>query len=193
MVLSGGEHHRGLAHDKARFLDKLSRFLPVGFYYKAFHKPKWLFPNWERLFRTLTGSAKCISMHRASDAEALRCTPICWWSAPGTAGLSAAITAARAGARVVLVDENPEPGGSLGYQRAGEPADTTLLDELLAQAANCPTSTYASGTYAAGCYADFWVPLVEPSGMVKLRARSMIVATGAQEQPAVSATTISPA
>ena len=31
-----------------------ARFLPVGFYYKAFHN-KRLFPMWERVFRRITG------------------------------------------------------------------------------------------------------------------------------------------
>src|SRR5271170_7440055 len=44
----------GLTHDKARVLDRFSRLLPVGFYYKAFHS-KRLFPRWERMFRALTG------------------------------------------------------------------------------------------------------------------------------------------
>ena len=35
-------------------LDHLGPFLPVGFYYKAFHS-KRLFPRWERMFRNLAG------------------------------------------------------------------------------------------------------------------------------------------
>ena len=34
------------------------RFLPVGFYYKAFHRPKWMFPHWERVIRKLSGLGK---------------------------------------------------------------------------------------------------------------------------------------
>ncbi|HEY1874313.1 MAG TPA: 2Fe-2S iron-sulfur cluster-binding protein, partial [Steroidobacteraceae bacterium] len=44
----------GLAHDRLAVLDRLSPFLPVGFYYKAFHS-KRLFPRWERMFRRLSG------------------------------------------------------------------------------------------------------------------------------------------
>src|ERR1700724_950968 len=44
----------GLARDRARVLDRCARFLPVGFYYKAFHSKRW-FPRWERMFRALTG------------------------------------------------------------------------------------------------------------------------------------------
>ena len=61
----------GLAHDKARVLDRFARLLPVGFYYKAFHS-KRLFPRWERMFRALTGLGSVTSrVPRASHAEAL--------------------------------------------------------------------------------------------------------------------------
>ena len=34
----------GLRKDRMRFAEHLSRFMPVGFYYKAFFRPRWLFP-----------------------------------------------------------------------------------------------------------------------------------------------------
>ncbi len=45
----------GVAADRMRILDRLGRFLPVGFYYKAFHRPKALAAFWERFFRRVTG------------------------------------------------------------------------------------------------------------------------------------------
>src|SRR5260221_5289009 len=45
----------GLEHDRVRFIDRLGRFLPVGFYYKTFHKPRRLFPFWERQMRAMAG------------------------------------------------------------------------------------------------------------------------------------------
>ena len=44
-----------LEHDRDTYIGLLSRFLPVGFYYKAFHKPKKLFPLWERIIREKAG------------------------------------------------------------------------------------------------------------------------------------------
>src|SRR6202043_522620 len=44
----------GLRSDRLAMLDHLSAFLPVGFYYKAFHSKRW-FPRWERMFRRLSG------------------------------------------------------------------------------------------------------------------------------------------
>ena len=54
MDLSAVNTWGGVQSDRVRFLDKLSAFLPVGFYYKAFHN-KRLFPLWERMFRNITG------------------------------------------------------------------------------------------------------------------------------------------
>jgi len=60
----------GLAHDKARVLDRFARLLPVGFYYKAFHS-KRLFPRWERMFRALTGLGS-VSLGAAREATPKR-------------------------------------------------------------------------------------------------------------------------
>src|SRR6476620_4957801 len=47
-----------LDRDRAHLLDRFARFLPVGFYYKAFFKPKWTFPRWERAIRKMSGLGK---------------------------------------------------------------------------------------------------------------------------------------
>src|SRR5215831_11951980 len=44
----------GVAHDRLARLGYLAPFLPVGFYYKAFHSKRG-FPRWERMFRRLAG------------------------------------------------------------------------------------------------------------------------------------------
>src|SRR5438105_5497002 len=40
-----------LAWDVLRVFDHCARFLPVGFYYKRFHKPRWLWPFYEHVIR----------------------------------------------------------------------------------------------------------------------------------------------
>jgi sarcosine oxidase, subunit alpha len=54
----------GVKRDRAAILDRLSGFLPVGFYYKAFYRPKWLAPRWEAFFRFMRpgqGEVRCTS------------------------------------------------------------------------------------------------------------------------------------
>src|SRR5579871_5017585 len=54
-VVCGQNAWPNLRFDALRILDYLHRFLPVGFYYKRFHKPRWLWPIFERVVRHIAG------------------------------------------------------------------------------------------------------------------------------------------
>ncbi len=175
----------GVDADRARLLDRVGVFLPVGFYYKAFHRPRALFPFWERFFRRITGLGRL-----DFDAPHVR-TPKRYDFADvlvvgaGPSGMAAALAAGRAGARVVLVDENARIGGSLGWQRGGGDEPLERLRALEAELAALPNVSVRAGTLAAGWYTDHWIPLVDAVRMTKLRARATVVAGGVFEQPAV--------
>ncbi len=175
----------GVKYDRARILDKFAKVFPVGFYYKAFHTPRALFPFWERMFRRLTGLGELdfSTPHIRTPKRYDFCDVLVIGAGPS--GLSAALAAADAGARAVLVDENARVGGSLGYQRGGLDEATGMLQELAGRALSHPNLSVRTGTLAAGYYADHWVPLVDAQRMTKMRARSVVVASGAFEQPAV--------
>ena len=174
----------GLARDRLSVFNRLGAFLPVGFYYKAFHSKRW-FPHWERMFRNLTGLGEV-------DFEApARSTPKRYdfcdvlVVGAGPSGLAAALAAAERGASVLLVDENPAAGGSGLYARGGASDNAERTEALIASVRGNSRIRLLTGTYAAGYYADHWVALVSPECLVKVRARSVIVAQGAYEQPAV--------
>jgi sarcosine oxidase, subunit alpha len=174
----------GLARDRARVLNALAPFLPVGFYYKAFHS-KRLFPLWERLIRRASGLGVV-----ASDTQRLRtpkryafCDVLVIGAGPS--GLSAALSAADSGARVAIVDENARLGGSGLFDLGGGFAQRDRTRELVAQVLSHSRIRSYPATTAAGYYADHWVPLVEPTHITKMRAGSVVFATGALEQPAV--------
>ncbi len=170
----------GLDADRARILGSFARFLPVGFYYKSFYSKK-LFPMWERLFRRLTGLGKVeFGAPRVRTAKRYGFCDVLVIGA-GPSGLAAALAAARQGAEVVVVDENARAGGSGSY--VGSAAATVA--DLLSEVRSHSRVRLLTATCAAGYYADHWVPLVDDDALTKMRAKSVVVASGAFEQPAV--------
>ena len=174
----------GLERDSLSVLNRLAPFLPVGFYYKAFHSKRW-FPRWERMFRNLTGLGT-VDFQAAARSTAKRydfCDVLVVGAGPS--GLAAALAAAERGASVLLVDENPNTGGSGRYARGGAADVAERTESLVASVLANSRIRILTNTYAAGYYADHWVALVSPDYLTKVRARSVVIAQGAYEQPAV--------
>jgi sarcosine oxidase subunit alpha len=168
--------HGGLALDKARILDYLGRFLPVGFYYKAFHSRRY-FVYWERLFRRMTGLGQ-VSLQAVRSATPKRygfCDVLVIGAGPS--GVAAALAAARAGASVTLVDEGMRCGGSA--------VSHAPLQKLIDEVYQSASISVRPQTEASGCYADHWVALVDRVRLTKMRAQAVVFATGVIEQPAV--------
>ena len=123
----------------------------------------------------------------------------------GPAGLAAAAVAARSGARVVLLDDQPEPGGSLLSGRAETVDGVPALDwvaRTAAELASTPEVVVLPRTTAFGDYDDNYVLAVQhrtdhlpgpvPDGVSRqrlwhIRARRVVLATGAHERPLVFA------
>ncbi len=120
----------------------------------------------------------------------------------GPTGLAAALTAARSGARVVLLDEQSEPGGALlGSTDAidGRPALDWVADAA-AELATYPDVLHLQRTTAFGHYDDGFVlalqrrtdhlgaealAKVSRQRVWRIRARQVVVAAGAHERPVV--------
>ena len=143
----------------------------------------------------IADSARYDAMHAHAD--------VCVVGA-GPAGLTAALTAARAGARVVLVDEQSEAGGSLlgGTERIGDTAASDWVQDAVTELATFPEVRHLQRTTAFGHYDDGFVLALErrtdhlgnaaPSRLSRqrvwrIRARHVLVATGAHERPIVFA------
>jgi sarcosine oxidase subunit alpha len=99
----------------------------------------------------------------------------------GVSGMATALSAADAGARVMLVDENARLGGCGRWNGASANELASLAERVTASAG----IEVLTSTVAAGCYADHWLALVEPARMTKVRAGAVVFATGVLEQPAV--------
>jgi sarcosine oxidase subunit alpha len=172
----------GLAGDRYRIMERFSKFLPVGFYYKAFHTPKWLFPHYERMMRRAAGLGHIKPASRAAVLPKDYAFADVLVVGSGPTGLAAAIAAGEAGLKVMLVDEQRQIGGTFCWQRSDSANTLSQLTEQLARLPNVETRV---GSQAAGWYADQWIALVAAGRLTKLRAKATIFATGAVEQPAV--------
>jgi sarcosine oxidase subunit alpha len=176
-----------LESDHANWIGRFSRFMPVGFYYKAFYKPKALWPFWEKVIRRLAGLGVVNQEadHGYYDKQYLFADVAVVGGGP--AGMAAALEAAANGAEVVLMEENRVLGGSLNYARldaAGEQA-ATVRDELIAKVeANANIRVLTSAT-CNGWFSDNWLPIIQGNRMYKLRAGAMVVASGSFEQTMV--------
>lgn len=173
----------GVLKDRSQFIDKISPLLPVGFYYKAFHTPRRFFPFWEDKIRKAAGLGQVnFNFPRIPKPKQHAHCDVLIIGA-GIAGLSAAISVAEQCLSVIIVDENAKAGGSLTYDMASESANQ--LTELLSAVESHNKIRLITNAYAAGYYADHLVPIVETSGITKVRAKTLIVASGAFEQPPV--------
>ena len=171
----------------------LSPFLAAGFYYKTFMGPARL---WEKLYEPLIRRAA--GLGRA----ALEPDPDLYeksWAhtdllivGAGPAGLFAALVAARAGADVILADENPEPGGCLAYEIAGFDGETAeaTRQTWLAELRALPNVRLLRRTTVFGWYDDMVFGALERSGaprerLWRIAARRALLCTGAEPRPLV--------
>lgn len=199
-----------LTNDVSSVNDRLSPFFPAGFYYKTFMGPRrfGLGSNgaWTKLYepviRRMAGLG-CAPIAADPDRYASRyahCDVLVVGAGP--AGLGAALAAAEAGSRVIIADEQAEPGGTLlaapGETIEGAPAWDWLADALGRVAAH-DRITLLPRTTVFGAYPDRMFGLAERISdhladpdpalprerLWQVRAKAIVLATGAIERPLV--------
>jgi sarcosine oxidase subunit alpha len=157
--------------DALSIMDRLHWATPVGFYYKVFARPRWLWPLAERVIRRATGTG---SLPAGADVAArptrfLRVETLVIGG--GVAGLAAAVAAT---GRVALADE-----GSIGAAAYDE-VTWTAIERFHAEARAAGVEVLERHA-AIGIYEGPSVPLVGPDELVEVEAARVIVATGAIE------------
>jgi len=193
MELRGVNAEPDLARDRRRLYDRFWRFLPAGFYYKTFIRPRW--QAWERRIRNAAGLGRADPSPDLRHAEQRSAVCDILVVGAGPAGLAAARAAAESGLEVWLAEQEALPGGQLLWRDervAGQAGAAWAAAELAALAAQ-PTVRVLTRTQAVAYYDHNVVALLEQQAtpapgwtadrLWLLRARQVVLATGALERP----------
>ncbi len=182
----------------------VARALPAGFYYKTFMAPAKLWMTYEKVIRKAAGLGISPKTPDPDWYDHRQDFPDVLVVGGGPAGLAAALSAGRSGARVILVEQSNEFGGSLLSDNAeidGAPAQQ-WVDAAVAELQAMPEVRLLSRTslthyldynylIAAQHLSDHLGPRGGGSGprqcLWKLRAKRVVLATGAFERPLVFA------
>ena len=182
-------------NDLMGFMDKLDWAMPAGFYYRRMHKPARIWPIALQQVRKAAGLGKIspdFQMPGKYD-EIYPAADVCVIGG-GPAGISAALTAAEQGLRVLLLESRPWLGGFFDYRQTENGDGVPLFQkarqiaEKLEQASNVRIFTHTSvvGVYNNNLVTAFQRGHADDSydeRYIEIRAKSVVVATGCIERP----------
>ena len=167
------------------------RFLTAGFYSKTFMRPQALWPAYEAVLRRFVTGGSVSPGTPHDRPEKRHAHPDVLVAGGGPAGMAAAVAAARAGASVLLVEEEHGIGGHL---RWGGDADLAVLDDLAGQVAAEAGIEVLTNAVVLGRYDSNWIAVLDrgpgtagagAERLVKARAKTLVVAPGLIERPYV--------
>ncbi len=173
-----------LRYDARSGMDRLSRFLPPGFYYKTFMGPRRLQEQYQRVLRRFGAGGQVSRPLQPHPPEKRFAHPDVLVAGGGPAGMAAALAAAEAGASVMLVEEEHQLGGHL---RFGDTPQREALDALRKAVAGNDAIEVITNGVVTGRYDHNWIAVLARSGadehLIKARAKCLVVAAGKLERP----------
>ncbi|WP_407309289.1 2Fe-2S iron-sulfur cluster-binding protein [Pseudomonas sp. nanlin1] len=183
-----GQNFKGsLDNDKDAYLGKFSKFMPVGFYYRAFYKPKGMWKVWEPIIRKKAGLGVLDLTFQPEYYDKAYLFADLAVIGAGPAGLQAALSAANAGAKVLLIEQQPILGGSLTYARfdlAGSRGETLRRELVGAVEGHANIQVLKKATCNAW-FTDNYLPVIQGKRLYKVRATQCLVASGSFDQPVI--------
>ncbi|SUD79058.1 2Fe-2S iron-sulfur cluster-binding protein [Pseudomonas putida] len=185
--VTGQNFNGSLDNDKDAYLGKFSKFMPVGFYYRSFYKPKGAWKLWEPIIRKKAGLGVLDLKFQPEYFDKAYLFADLAIVGAGPAGLQAALTAANAGAKVLLIEQQPILGGSLTYARfdvENNLADTLRRELINAVEGHANIQVLKKATCNAW-FTDNYLPVIQGKRMYKVRATQCLIASGSFDQPVI--------
>ncbi|HET7726355.1 MAG TPA: 2Fe-2S iron-sulfur cluster-binding protein [Candidatus Limnocylindrales bacterium] len=176
---AGGEHALpAVRRDLLGLLDLGSRWIPPTFYHHRFLRPRRLRKRYLDVLRWFGGRGRLRVDHgraipRPRPVERLATDVLVVGGGP--AGILAALGAADAGARVLLLEAEPRLGSTWAWREPFHRDLLTLKEALAASGVDVRTSTTAIGVYRTT------VTALGPETQLEIEARTVVAATGARE------------
>jgi sarcosine oxidase subunit alpha len=186
-----------VSNDWLSFLDKLDWMMPAGFYYKTMHKPAAIWPLAMKRIRKAAGMGVISADHRIKGHyDELFLKAEVTIIGGGGAGMSAALSAAESGQRVILLESRPHLGGFFDYRAATNANDTPLYRrarELAVKVDQTANIRVFRHTAMVGAYTDNLITAFQVGGQddgfteryIEIRSDSVVVATGCIERPLI--------
>ena len=181
----------------------VARMLPAAFYYKTFMWPASMWMTYEHFIRKAAGLGKAATDHNDPDRyEKTNAHTDVLVVGGGASGLMAALSAGRAGARVILADEQNEFGGwllsEIDTTLDGNAADRWIADAV-AELEAMENVTMLKRTTVFGYMDHNYLTMMERvtdhlgetpkhmprQRMWKIRAKHVVLAQGTHERPMV--------
>ena len=200
LVANSQNRWPSLGFDVMAVNDVVSDFLTAGFYYKTF---MWPAKFWEKIYEPIIrhaaglGALSGMSDPDCYDKGFLHCDLLIIGAGP--AGLAAAMTAGRSGARVIIADEDFLPGGRLNAETiaVGDAAAATWAAQMAGELTSMPNVRLMTRTTVIGAFDHGIYGAVErltdhlaaaPQGKARqvlwrIYSKRAILATGSIERP----------
>ena len=188
--------------DAMSFIGLFHRLTPAGFYYKTFMWPSSFWKYYEYFIRHAAGLGKAPTETDPDYYDKMNAHADVVVVGGGPSGLAATLAAARAGARVILADDQPTLGGWLLNERReidGKPANEWIAT-VEAELSQNDDVSILKRTTAFGYYDHNFVGMIEQrqanvshggsnsrQRLWRVRAKQVVLATGAIEQPMIFA------